>query len=172
MALKIIKLILILGVSAAAGFLSAKYFLVLSKEQPVILNKTEKIIISEEKGIVEVIKKIQPSILEQGLAVTSDGFVASLDGLKKIEQNNLPIVDLADWEKLNLGQRVVLIGENRVEAGIISQIKKDLIITNIVAYTDVNGLPVANLEAKVIGLAKVIQGRVNIVPIKLTFEDF
>lgn len=171
MVIKLIKFILILGISALTGFLSTRYFLLLPKEQPVILNKTEKIIISEEKGIVEIIKKIQPSILKDGIAVTSDGFVVTLAGLKKTEQNNLPVVDLADWAKLDLGQRVVLIGENRVEAGIISQIKKDLIITNISAYIDVNGWPVANLEAKVIGLAKVIQGKVNIVPIKLKFED-
>jgi len=172
MVVKLIKFILILAASSLTGFLSARYFLPLPKEQPVILNKTEKIIISEEKGIVEIIKKIQPSILEDGVAVASDGWVADLNGLKKIAQNNLPVIDLADWNKLDLGQRVVLVGKNRVEAGIISQIKKDLIITNINAYTDVNGWPVADLEARVIGLAKVIQGKVNIVPIKLTFEDF
>jgi len=171
MVVKLIKFILILAASSLTGFLSARYFLPLPKEQPVILNKTEKIIISEEKGIVEIIKKIQPSILEDGVVATSDGWVAALDGLKKTEQSNLLVVDLADWDKLDLGQRVVLVGKNRVEAGIISQIKKDLIITNISAYTDVNGWPVADLEAKVVGLAKVIQGKVNIVPIKLEFEE-
>lgn len=170
MVIKLIKFILILSISGLAGFVSARYFLPLSKEQPVILNRTEKIIISEEEGIVEIIKKIQPSILADGVAVAADGWVANLNGLKKIKQNNLLVVDLADWNKLNLGQRVVLIGPNRVEAGIISQIKKGSIITNISAYTDVDGWPVADLSAKVIGLAKVIQARVTIVPIELDFE--
>jgi len=125
MVVKLVKFILILAISALAGFLSARYFLPLPGEQPVILNKSEKIIISEEKGIVEVIKKIQPSILADGVVVTSDGWVATLDGLQKISQNNLPVIDLADWDKLDLGQRVILVGQSRVEAGIISQIKKN-----------------------------------------------
>lgn len=172
MVAQIIKFILILLTGGIGGFLSSKYFLPLPAEQPVIINKTEKIIISQEQGIVEIIKKIQESIHRQGLVVSSDGFVVTLEGLKKINQKNLPVVDLADWDKLELGQRVVLISQNKVDAGIIAQIKKDLIITNIEAYTDINGSPVADLNAKVIGLAKVIQGKVNIVPIKLFFEDF
>lgn len=166
---KLVKFILILAVGALGGFLADRYYL--PKEQPVIINRTEKIIISEEEGIIEVIKKIQPLIHKDGLVVASDGWVATLDGLKKMDQENLLVADLADWKKLELGQRVVLINKNKVNAGIISQIKKDLIITNIESYIDINGSPIADLSAKVIGLAKVIQGKVNIVPIKLTFEE-
>jgi hypothetical protein len=175
MVFKIIKLIiktfLILVIGGIGGFLADRYFL--SDERPTIINKTEKIFVNEEKGIVEVVKKIQPSVVEVkgnlGCIVSADGVVATLEGIKTVDKDNLPVVDLRDWDNLELGERVVLVSMNRVDSGVVSQIKKDAVFTNIEAYTDVNGAPVADLDARVIGLAKVVQGKVRVMPIELSF---
>ena len=93
MFVKLIKFILILAASSLTGFLSARYFLPLPKEQPVILNKTEKIIISEEKGIVEIIKKIQRSLKKDWifylvvLSVKDPVFKWCKEKLKTVEKN-------------------------------------------------------------------------------------
>lgn len=141
-----------------------------SSEEPVVIQKHNEIVVSQEEGIVEIIKKIQPLVLkvegEMGCLVSADGLVATLDGFKKTELEKKPaIADLVDQQELQLGQRIVVVGQERVEAGILSQIKKDYLLTNIRDYVEINGAVVADLEGKVLGLAKVVQGRIRIYPL-------
>ena len=138
-----------------------------------------------------------------GLIITSDGLIVTLselvpqgsdfsffiDGeqiyfqilsrkdnlaLIKLEKENLPTVSFADLEKLELGERVFLIGtvfENEkpssiVNEGIIKTFNEDFIKTNISEEYNAAGSPLFDIEGSVLGLNTVNKaGKVIAIPI-------
>jgi S1-C subfamily serine protease len=80
--------------------------------------------------------------------------------LLKIEEKNLKTISFADFEKINLGERVFLLGlifENNLEKmvvneGIIKSFDENLIQTNIPEAKDLQGSPLFNIEGQLVGL--------------------
>jgi len=169
---KVILLIAVLLTSFAGTFLGWRYLY--PSAEPVVVNQTKEIFITEEQGIVDVINRVSPLVKKEngqiGAIITADGLMATLQGNTQTQHYNLPVIDLVDWQEINLGERIIVVGIDRVETGIISKIEANYLLTNIKDYVDVNGFLVVNLQAQAVGLAKVEQGRIKIMPINLSFE--
>lgn len=95
--------------------------------------------------------------------------------LLKIEENNLPVVSLADLENLRLGQRIVLVGGELIEEsvnkfvnlGIIRSISRGKLEINLEEENSLaNGSPSINIQGQVIGLNLIdSRGLIKIVPV-------
>ncbi len=81
--------------------------------------------------------------------------------LLKVEENNLPVVDLADFSEILLGQRIVLIGAEVSESslnkfvniGIVRSMKGNSVRLNLGEESLLaNGSPLVDIKGKVIGL--------------------
>jgi S1-C subfamily serine protease len=86
--------------------------------------------------------------------------------LFQIEENNLPVVSLADLEELHLGERVILLGAELVGSnlnkfvnlGIIRSISQETLKLNLNEESLLaNGSPLINIKGEVIGLNLVDQ---------------
>jgi len=200
----------------------------LKNDKPVIINKEEKITITEESAVIDSIAKVQPSVVSivasrdvrgffgevfqqkgggTGFIITSDGLIATNkhvvfdekaeytvitnNGKKysakvlardpsndlaivKIEENNLPVVELGESKDLKTGQRVIAIGNslgeynNTATTGIISGIDRTIIAgdefgaeterlegaiqTDAAINPGNSGGPLVNLKGQVIGI--------------------
>ena len=208
-------------------------------DKVVIADKTENINVEENSAIIEVAKKVSPSVVTivgkrnvidfwgqtsqkessgTGFILTSDGMiltnkhvveesraeytvitndgkdfeaeVLSLDpsydlAILKIKAENLPIIDLGDSNNLEIGQRVVAIGnalgqfQNSVTAGIISgkgrpisvgssfdslesELYEDLLQTDAAINPGNSGGPLLNLAGQVIGVNTAVADGENI----------
>lgn len=206
-------------------FLSRYSFL--RSDQPVVIEKKERVTVTEESAIIEAVKKISPAavsiaasrdvrgffgeILEQkgggtGFIITNDGLIATnkhvvadpkatytvvtSDGknyeaqviardpsndfaIIKIGAENLPVVELGNSSDLEVGQRVIAIGntlgeyQNTVTTGVVSAIGRSIIASSglfqsenleDVIQTDAainpgnSGGPLVNIRGQVIGI--------------------
>ena len=95
--------------------------------------------------------------------------------LLKVEEKNLPTVSFADFEKINLGERVFLIGEifenqtpkKVVNEGIIKTFDEKLIQTNIFESKNLLGSPLFDIEGQLIGLNTIDkEGKILAISIK------
>lgn len=93
----------------------------------------------------------------------------------KVEKTDLPTVAFADSGKIKLGQRVFLVaivfekGEPKkiVNEGIIQSFDEDLIETNIIGKSNLQGSPLFDIEGEVVGLVTVDKtGQVSAIPVK------
>ena len=113
-----------------------------------------------------------------------DGKWPEYQVLKRDSRNNLALVKVgaggfhtagfADLEKIKLGERVFLAGFDfastsprlMVNEGVIKIFDKDIIQTNIVETSLVNGSPLFNIEGNVVGLSFLsADGRVFAIPV-------
>jgi len=94
--------------------------------------------------------------------------------LIKIERENLSTVAFADLEKINLGERVFLMGivfgknniQKIVNEGIVKNLDQNFINTNIFEKPVLTGSPLFNIEAQLVGLNVVASdGQVITIPI-------
>jgi len=94
--------------------------------------------------------------------------------LAKLEKTGLPTVAFADFEKIRLGQRVFLVGimfeegksKKIVNEGIIKSVSEELIETNIVEKSNLQGSPLFNITGELIGLATIDEtGQVSVIPV-------
>ncbi len=103
--------------------------------------------------------------------------------LIKLEQNNLPTVGFADFNKLKVGERVFLVGTvygvdeftRGTNEGIVSYFNNDLISTNILERGTMAGSPLFNIQGELVGLATIdYWGIVGAVPVSVikTFAGF
>lgn len=231
---KILNLFLILIIGGLGGILADQFFLpYLATISPfskiefirqasngtTIINKTEKIIITENTALEETISQISPCLVAvqayqnkrlvnqgTGFIVTSDGLVITAAdlvpsqaeqylifrdnfsltaqvierdlennlALLKIEETNLPVVSLTDFEDLRLGQRIILIGLESFEShlnqfvnlGIIREINKKILKINLTEENSLaNGGPLINIKGEVVGLNLVSQqGLIKTIP--------
>ena len=103
--------------------------------------------------------------------------------LIKVEKDNLPTVGFAPFEKIKLGERVLLVGSvfedgkvsKEVNEGIVKRFDNDSIRTNIFETASLAGSPLFNIEGEVLGLNTVdFWGRVTAIPVTKirTFAGF
>ncbi|MEK7124115.1 MAG: serine protease [Patescibacteria group bacterium] len=98
--------------------------------------------------------------------------------LLKAEKNNLSTVGFANAEKIKLGQKVFFIFPDSIASqtgsdpvwlvneGIIKQLGKDFIKTNISEPKNINGAPAFNLAGELVGLSYTdTDGVISIIPI-------
>lgn len=195
-------------------------------KQKIVTQKEERIIVKEESGIIEAVKKVQPSVVsiistsnvmgffgriyeqkgggtgfiisEDGLILTNKhvisdrnakytvlladgrsfaGKVISTDplndiGVLRIDASNLKTAELGDSDKLEIGQRVIALGnalgefQNTVTTGIVSAVHRtimagegeaterleDLIQTDAAINPGNSGGPLINLAGQVVGI--------------------
>jgi len=168
----------------------SKFEIIKSLKREVVVNPVEQFIIRENDGLKKAIDKVKETVIKVspnkeiegcGFILTSDGLVITslslinsqktdfqiLDqdekndlALMKIEGRNLKTTSFADFEKIEAGEKVFLIGMGDVvNEGIIKSLSEkpeDLIETNIFEEQSFNGCPLFNLEAQFVGLAKII----------------
>ena len=93
--------------------------------------------------------------------------------LIRVESSGLQTAGFAEMEKIKLGERVFLAGfdfasttpQLMVNEGIIKIFDKNMIQTNIIETTLLNGSPLFNIEGNVVGLSLVGQdGKVSAIP--------
>lgn len=103
--------------------------------------------------------------------------------LIKVEKDNLPTVGFAPFEKIKLGERVLLVGSvfeggkvsKEVNEGIVKRFNNDSIWTNVFETASLAGSPLFNIEGEVLGLNTVdFWGRVTAIPVTKirTFAGF
>ncbi len=93
--------------------------------------------------------------------------------LIKIDKNNLQTIGFADLDKVKLGQKVFLLASTStkqdnwfVNEGIIREIDKDTIKTNIKEISIVTGGPLFNLAGELVGLNFIdSENKISAVPI-------
>lgn len=111
-------------------------------------------------------EKLSPQILKVGL---KENLL-----LVKIEKSNLPTVAFADFGSIRLGQRVFLMGvvfedgvpKKTVNEGIIKSVSKELVGTNIIEQSNLQGSPLFNIKGEVVGLVEIDQtGQVSAIPV-------
>lgn len=90
--------------------------------------------------------------------------------LVKLEKTDLTSVGFADLEKLQLGERVFLVGAAlpgfTANEGIVTSFDKNLIETNIFEKNTLAGSPLFDIETRILGLSSVGKdGRVVAVPV-------
>jgi len=94
--------------------------------------------------------------------------------LIQVEEKNLPIVGFADLGKIKLGERVFLVGvefekqnvKKIVNEGIVKSFDEKSIGTNISERYTLDGSPLFNIEAQVLGLNTIDEnGKVIAIPI-------
>ena len=101
--------------------------------------------------------------------------------LIKIEKSNLPTVSFANLEKLNLGERIFLVGiifekdadlagagpylKKNVNEGIVKSFDENFIKTNITEKEALSGSPLFNIEGELLGLNIIEDGKVVTIPI-------
>lgn len=198
----------------------------LQSDEPIIIEKKEKITVTEESAIIESVKKISPAVVsiissrdvrgffggifEQkgggtGFIITNDGLIATnkhvvandkasytvvtYDGKNyeakviardpsndfaviKIKAENLPVVELGNSQDLQVGQRVIAIGnalgeyQNTVTVGVVSAIGRSVVAGGLyytenlenVIQTDAainpgnSGGPLINIRGQVVGI--------------------
>ena len=99
--------------------------------------------------------------------------------LVKIEEENLPTVGFADFDKIRLGQRVFLSGiifvkTDRLETvneGIIKFFARDYIRTNIFEKSTLKGSALFNINGELLGLNTIdSEGKVTAIPITIIRE--
>jgi len=99
--------------------------------------------------------------------------------LIKIEQNNLPTVGFASFDKIKLGQRVFLtafsstkITDKLANEGIVKSFNEDIIKTNISEKSIITGSPLFNIYGELVGLNYIdSDNKVSAVPIN-TIKTF
>ncbi|MCP6718512.1 MAG: serine protease [Patescibacteria group bacterium] len=103
--------------------------------------------------------------------------------LIKLEQDTVSTVGFADFNKLEMGERVFLVGTvygidefiRSVNEGIISHFDNDLISTNILERTTMAGSPLFNINGEFVGLTVLdYWGAVSAIPVSVikTFAGF
>lgn len=103
--------------------------------------------------------------------------------LIKVEKDNLPTVGFAPFEKIKLGERVLLVGSvfedgkvsKEVNEGIVKRFDNDSIRTNLFETASLAGSPLFNIEGEVLGLNTVdFWGRITAIPVTKvrTFAGF
>ncbi len=103
--------------------------------------------------------------------------------LVKLEQDNLPTVGFADFNKLRTGERVFLVGTvygveeftRGTNQGIVSYFNDSLISTNIFEKLTMAGSPLFNIKGELVGLTTVdYWGMVSAIPVSIirTFAGF
>jgi S1-C subfamily serine protease len=86
--------------------------------------------------------------------------------LVKLEGANFTTVGFADFEKLQAGERVFLVGAGVVNEGTVRRFDENLIQTNIFEERQILGSPLFNIEGRVLGLSFLARdGRVLVLPI-------
>lgn len=173
-------------IGGGSGFIVDPAGLILTNRHVVADPKAEYVVILDDK------KKFKTKIL----ATNPINDLAIL----KIEAKNLPIIELGDSSRLELGQTVIAIGntlgafQNTVSAGVISGLSREIVGGNFLdgkrirmkklIQTDAainpgnSGGPLINLEGKVIGintavvfLAENVGFAIPINPAKKDLED-
>lgn len=92
--------------------------------------------------------------------------------LLKVDKNNLPTVAFADFDKLLLGQRVFLAGDNFANEGIIRSFDSSFIKTNISEKSIASGTPLFNISRELVGLSFVDQdGKISAISLN-TIKTF
>jgi len=99
--------------------------------------------------------------------------------LIKIEQNNLPTVGFASFDKIKLGQRVFLtafssikITDRLANEGIVKSFNEEIIKTNISEKSIITGSPLFNIYGELVGLNYIdSDNKVSAVPIN-TIKTF
>jgi len=93
--------------------------------------------------------------------------------LIKFDKNDLPTAGFTDSGEIKLGERVFLVGivlgktKKVVNEGIIKSFDENLIKTNIVEDSNLQGSPLFNIEGKVVGLITIDKaGQVSAIPIE------
>ena len=92
--------------------------------------------------------------------------------LIKIDRNNLSTIGFADANRIKLGQKVFLVASTSIKQdnwlaneGIISQINKESIQTNISESINVVGSPLFNTVGELIGISFIDQeGKLSAIP--------
>jgi len=196
-------------------------FLKSVNERTITIEKTVETKISEDRAVVEAIKKVAPSVVsitfssketgdsgEQkiGFILTSDGLVfaktdrlaeekndvvkikfqdnsvlearqISFDKLNgaaifKVEADNLPMVTFGDSGKLELGEKIIALGDGIVADALVSQIindypsiaspektninpavQKKIIITKNIPQ-NIFGAPLINIKGEIVGISE------------------
>jgi len=89
--------------------------------------------------------------------------------LVKLEAGTLQTLGFANIDRLKLAERVFLVGavgkEKLVNQGIVKTFDEDFIQTNIVEDVSLQGSPLFNIEAEVLGLSLVEGGEVLAIPV-------
>lgn len=199
----------------------------LQSDKPVVIEKKEKVTLTEESGVIEAVKKVSPAVVSitsardmrgffgntfqqksggTGFIVTNDGLIATNkhvvadssasytvitnDGktfnakivardpsndfaIIKIEAENLPVVELGNSADLEVGQRVIAIGntlgeyQNTVTTGVVSAMGRSITAGNSLFQTESledviqtdaainpgnSGGPLVNIKGQVIGI--------------------
>jgi len=218
----------------------------LQTDQPVVIEKSEKITVTEESGIIQAVKKISPAVVSivserdfrgffgniyqqktggTGFIITNDGLIATNKhvvadqqaaytvvtqegenyeakviardpsndfAIIKIEAENLPIVDLGNSNDLEVGQRVIAIGntlgeyQNTVTAGVVSGISRsikagngwfqtesleDVIQTDAAINPGNSGGPLINLNGQVIGINTAIDQKGQLIGFAIPIDN-
>ena len=93
--------------------------------------------------------------------------------LVKVGETNLATAGFADLEKLKMGERIFLVGsifedkvvKKAVNQGIVRTFDENLIQTNILEETNLQGSPLFNIGGRVVGLNTIDKkGRVSAIP--------
>lgn len=95
--------------------------------------------------------------------------------LIKINKNNLPTLGFADYERIKLGESVFIvapISKNQdnwlANSGVIRQIDKNIIKTNIIEKPVATGSPLFNIKGELIGLCFIdADGKISAVSVQL-----
>ena len=134
-------------------------------------------------GLIVTLAELVPqgsafSFLVQGKPVAFQILKRDLNynlALVKLEAANFQSVSFADLNKTKLGERVFLVGvlkENKiiVNEGIIKNLDKNLIQTNIKEDVSLRGTPLFNIQGEVLGLNTIKEGEVLSIPVSLIRE--
>jgi len=193
----------------------------------VVINKTEKVYITENQAIEEAIDAISPRLAAiqsfrgnqmigegSGFILASDGWIITAGDLAplnadriliycngesftvkdirrdpknnlvllKIEQNNLPVVSLADFTDVHLGEQVILIGGQKTPAGLykfvnlgtVRGLNQGIMEINLKESSILaNGGPLINIKGEALGLNLVDKnGLKKIIPASIIKELF
>ena len=86
--------------------------------------------------------------------------------LVKLSSPILKTTGFADLEKLEIGERVFLLGPKVVNEGIIRSFNQNLIQTNMIEDSSLSGSPIFNIKGEILGISTInAQGKVSIIPI-------
>ena len=125
-------------------------------------------------GLIITLAEFVPQAADSSFSVNNQSFNFQI--LKRDLKDNLVLIKLSDatlntvgfasLDKLKIGERVFLLGQETVNEGIVSFFNQDLIKTNMIEAVSSSGSPVFNIKGEVLGISVVNnQGNVSVIPI-------